>query len=356
MPDTTTKQSKRRSEPPSEEPSPSKRRKTSVNEPASAGEVSPRSTSAPSEFLKDAKYYLADGDIEVCSEATVFRIHKTKIRPLGGLFSTIFEIPQPPSSEELPRLPLFGTEPNDVRYLVAYAYGDIYDLISLRREAITTLKFLLPCGPKYTPASAAITGVPKSAQSLLMRTLPFEVIRLCQEYDLPALLPMAFYHAAQLPIADIVGGIYGLGSSEEKQHSAADLIIKIVTGRDQLKLAYRNVRLRYLNEFNPDNWTDSEKCRGDDNKWDHCTIYITKTLRQFNRDGFMDARTDVLDPMPQVRRKLCAHLCSSCADNFNLSLEGGIASIWKRLPHYFDLGTWERVTEDQRAADRLYED
>ncbi|KAG6920070.1 hypothetical protein DXG01_010138 [Tephrocybe rancida] len=355
-------------------PSPSKRRKT-----ASAKDPSP-STPSTNDLVHDLKYYFDDGDIDVLAGTVLFRVHINKLKTLGGIFSTIFDMPRPPTDAgEVPQLPLPDTDSSDVRYLMAYVYGDVllrqmtddklcgkvpwnatkallklsdkYDFVSLRHEVIETLKFLLPCGPTYTPASSVITGIPKSEQTLLMRVLPFEAINLCRRYELSALLPMAFYHAAQLPIADLLVGVPSNGTIA---CLPMDDIITILVGRDRLKLANRNVRLRYFNEFEVDDWSD--KCRGRNNQWDLCTNYLARTQQEFNRDGFMDSRTDVLDLMTRASRKISSHLCLNCADDLKQSLEDGVAAIWERLPGYFDLGRWETVVEAQRVVDERYRD
>ncbi|KAF8070350.1 hypothetical protein FPV67DRAFT_1487047 [Lyophyllum atratum] len=321
---------------------------------------------SPVVHTRDTAYYFADGDIIVESGTTLFRVHVDRLVKLKGIFEDLLSLPQSANLEDagyidgLPVCPLFNTVPSDVRFLMAYAYGEValktevpgepdklhwnatvallhlshmFDLVAVRNTAINAMKSLFPCTLMLPTIYPTIIGVRRRDRGLFLRTIPLQAINLFRQYNLQALMPMAYYRAAQLSIADIVGGV--LCSDCSRVTISAHDIVRVLEGREQLKHDCPNT---------PDSLGDT------------CLDFLLKMVVDFNRTSFMDSRTDALETLPQHSEAIFArNLCGSCFHELYQHLIFGQDKNWVMLPTYFGFKSWEEVLDAQRLEDERYD-
>lgn len=347
---------------------------------------------SPTECTKpDRLYYFADGNIIIQSGPTLFRVHTDNLIKLGGVFEELLSLPQPDSDDAgyvdgVPLCPLFGTAPRDVRYLMAYAYGKItpkitceaqgyklhwnsavallhlshmLDLVAVRREVIDALKLVFPCGPEFTQLPPGIAGIKRKDRSLFLRTYPLQAINLFHRYNLHALMPMAYYRAAQLATSDIIDGV--VSSDGNKVKIRADDVVRVLEGREQLRVSRRKVVYRWLNNFSPESEAQlpSDECLGKPSRISNetCFEYLLRMVLDFNRTGFMDSRHDALDTLPAHSDIIFQkHLCGTCYDTVTGELALGLVDNWMKLPTHFRLKEWAEIVEAQGLEDQRYED
>ena len=80
-------------------------------------------------YNPDSKYFLNDGDIILKVAETLFKVHREKLRSLGGVFEHLFELPQPESGETIGSVPFcdlfdLATE-KELRFLLEFAYENL---------------------------------------------------------------------------------------------------------------------------------------------------------------------------------------------------------------------------------------
>lgn len=80
---------------------------------------------------RDRNYYAVDGDIILKSETTLFRAHTAILAKLGGFFEGLPALSRPKNDsiclvdKEVLVCLLPDTKPRDVRYMLAFAYGNL---------------------------------------------------------------------------------------------------------------------------------------------------------------------------------------------------------------------------------------
>ncbi|KAG5646826.1 hypothetical protein DXG03_002203 [Asterophora parasitica] len=345
----------------------------------------------PPVYKRDRIYYFDHGDMIVQSEKTVFRVHREKLLKLGGIFGELLSLPPPVDQEDesyidgVPVCPLFGTKPHDVRYLMAYAYDKLrptiknekfaslhwgsavsllhlshmFDLVSVRTLVIDAFKLVFPSRFSSILAFPALAGIKPDDRELFLRTYPLQAINLFRRYNLTSLLPMAYYRAAQLDIADIVAGVVCADGTRVTIPSSD--VITIMEGRELLRRSRRTVSLRYLNDYLDDNEPEppSPDCLNTSSRFtgDTCAQFLVKVVSDFNSSGYMDSKTDVLNMLPTNAHDIFElNLCGDCFDKVSTEISGGLVRNWKKLPSYFGWKDWKEITEAQKSEDKRYED
>ena len=74
---------------------------------------------------------------------------------------------------------------------------------------------------------------------------PIKAIKLFHEHSVPSMLPMAYYHAAQLSLDDIVNGVEDGGVLWKLDTLDT---IKVLKGRDKLKTLRHQVLFPWLDD------------------------------------------------------------------------------------------------------------
>lgn len=233
------------------------------------------------------------------------------------------------------------------------------DLPDVRRCAFEALELLFPCGPNFKSSKPAIQGIKtKKDRRLFLRLFPLQAINLFRFHNISALMPMAYYHAAQLPIEDIVNGVIR-GDGVRETICAFD-ITKVLEGRERLKISRRSTVFGWLNTLTPDGKVrrPSRDCENSPlGSGDTCFYYLLRVLLDFNRTGFLDERTDGLESLSEAAHVVFeSHLCEFCWGAVQDKLRRGLQKNWGELPKYFGFTGWEDVMESQGIQDAAWAD
>ncbi|RDB17623.1 hypothetical protein Hypma_001062 [Hypsizygus marmoreus] len=339
-------------------------------------------------FVPHSKYYFDDGDIILrVAGTTMFRVHRDKLHPLGGVFEDMFSLPQPEDAEKIDGVPFCDVllvSPKIMSYLMGYIYGDIVllkkakstngrdilywkaavalleashklSLGGLRMRVIEALRTLFHCDALFNPTKPAIGGIrTHKGKTIMPRVFPLQAINLFREYNIPSLTPMAYYYAAQLSVQDIVHGV--VRRDGEREVLCPYDMTQVITGRELLKLSRRTVLFGWLNNLTRDgrHVKPSEECTELplESSGDTCFNYLMRMLMDFNRNLFLDSRTDALQSLPQVSNVfLTRHLCASCRVRVQEQMEAAIQANWQELPNYFGFKGWQDVMDRQKSVD-----
>ncbi|TFK44497.1 hypothetical protein BDQ12DRAFT_708429 [Crucibulum laeve] len=373
------------------ESSPAKRRKSSSS---LSNEKGKEDTPEPEpEYHQDPDYFFEDGDIILKTENTVFCVHQRKLAELGGMFEQMFAMPQPANAARLMGLPycdLVGlVSPRDVHILLSYAYDHLtltkenkngtdvfrslhwegatallsvshkYNLANLRLLCLEALELLFPKSADACSSRPIITGITsKTERALFRRRFPFQAIKLFYECDVPALLPSAYYHAAQLSIEDIVNGIPLLDGSKEVVPQ--NEVVKIMKGRESLKTARRTILYRWLSDKvgHGQGSRGCAKCpRLAIKGADTCYMFLMRMFFDFHRAGFFDSKSNALEVLSDdAMQSLSDYLCEPCWTNVQLKIKEGLWGVWEQLPLYFGWTGWSEIDIEQKRIDDGWND
>lgn len=233
------------------------------------------------------------------------------------------------------------------------------DLPTQRRLAIAALQLLFPCDiDSYRPVRPTIRGVKAKERETFLRTFPLQAINAFRDFDLPAFGPVAYYLAAQLSIEDIVNGV-PRGDDTTETICAYD-ITRVLEGREKLRASRRSTVFSWLDNITPDG-KPKRPCDACDNvpSWggDTCFYYLLRTSIDFNRNGFLDTKTEALEGLPE---KACGvlkeHLCEHCWEEVKKWMQKGLDDNWCKLPTYFGLEGWDQLIAAQAMSDAAWED
>lgn len=172
------------------------------------------------------------------------------------------------------------------------------DLHDVRLEAFEALRLLFPCGPDYRLSiKPAIQGIKtKRARQLFLRVFPPQAINLFRKYNISSLMLMAYYHAAQLSVKDIVSGV--VGADGVKVTTCAYDITKVLERRDHLKWSRRFIVYGWLNTLTSDGKPRliGEDCENGPafETGETCFCYILRMLMELKSSEYLDTRTDTL--------------------------------------------------------------
>ncbi|KAF8813699.1 hypothetical protein BYT27DRAFT_7180448 [Phlegmacium glaucopus] len=340
-------------------------------------------------FRPDGKFYYDSGDIFLIVERTFFCVHAKKLKAAGGIFEDLLSSNnvRPSAEEYLYDLPAFRVSLvslRQFRFFLAYIYdaiplmklpdssGDYWlyweaaialldvstklNLHVIRKSTISALECLFPTDmtgneiPKFRPVIAGYKY--QRDETMFCRTFPIKAINLFHEHDVPSLLPMAYYHAAQLSLEDIVNGVKD-GNVLWKLNSTD--VMKVLKGREILKTSRRQVLFL---------WLDDKKMEGEQEEGSaDCEIklmlngnYCWENFRdiylQFNRSGFLDDITNGLQCLSDAAEDLFrGYVCQGCWSDAMHSMDVGKRKNWANLPEYFGFEDWDAVKKMQESVD-----
>lgn len=348
----------------------------------------------PADYQPDCQFYPSDADLIILSGKIMFGVHAEKMRKAGGIFEDLLSSPEINAQAEdmlfdLPciEVPLITTR--QLRFLIACLYdkihlhkllpdgrswvyweaavallqvSKIYDLEHVRVDAIAALEYILPTSGKPSHHKAIIAGLRPKDNNRFLRFFALQAINLCHECEIPAMLPMAYYHAAQCSIEDIVYGVednHGKLVTLERKD-----VITVLNGRDKLQGARR----RFLDciddrlgDFQPDRegeYPEPICLREITNHWgasDGCLQLLTDITRQFRRTTFLEGH-NILDGLSYAGyQTLERNLCPACRDTVLPKIRTAILQNWDLLPSYFGLGTWEDIRKQQKLWGEAYD-
>jgi len=234
------------------------------------------------------------------------------------------------------------------------------NLYDIRKSAISALECLFPTNlwdnqiPQFRPVIAGYQN--QWEENLFYRTFPIKAINLFHEHGVPSMLPMAYYHAAQLSIEDIVNGVED-GGVLWKLDSVD--IMKVLEGRERLKKSRRQVLFPWLN----DKMAGGGREHGSANceiklmlNGNYCWENFRDIYLQFNRSGFLDDITNGLQCLSETAENLFqGYVCQRCWLEAIHSMSVGKRKNWASLPEYFGFGDWDAIKKLQENIDGGWE-
>jgi len=237
-----------------------------------------------------------------------------------------------------------------------------YDFEAIRQDAIAALQYLLPTTGKPERHKAIIAGLRTKETERFLRFFPLQAINLCHECEIPAMLPMAFYHAAQCPIEDILNGV------EDNHGQLVKLdpvdVLTLLKGREKLQASRRRlfdcIDNRFA-DFQPNRegvYPEPICLRESTHYWgksDACMQLLADITRRFRKSTFLEGY-NILDGLSYVGfTSLKRNLCPACRDIILPKICEGILKDWDLLPSYFGLGSWEDVKKQEKMWKEAYD-
>jgi len=191
------------------------------------------------------------------------------------------------------------------------------NLYEVRKSVISALECLFPTNitedriPKFRPIIAGYKH--QAEEKMFYRTFPIKAIKLFHEHGVPSMLPMAYYHAAQLSLDDIVNGVEDGGVLWK-----LDTIdtIKVLKGRDKLKTSRRQVLFPWLDDKlveGADIVTCEKEVMLNNND---CWGNFMEIYSKFNKSGFLDDITNGLQGLSENAETIFGrYFCERCRLN-----------------------------------------
>lgn len=202
-------------------------------------------------------------------------------------------------------------------------------------------------------------------------------LRLCIEYEIDQLRPVAYYMCAQLPLRVIFHGISTRGNFDcdvvdEPNYDVGDKlhrlepgeIIRIMKGREFLSNCRRDDILGFLHHPTPDGFPGkpSPGCTSDEHPgrdaWydNRCYNFLTTLWQTLtDRDPTL-GRKDGLPALKVLDAELRAMMeqggvvCGSCREAMWKSMRKAQGDVWRRIPEAFGMGSWFDVEERVRKT------
>lgn len=230
------------------------------------------------------------------------------------------------------------------------------NLCEIRKSTISALECLFPTDitgdqvPKFRPVIAGYRH--QSDEKMFYRTFPIKAIKLFHEHGVPSMLPMAYYHAAQLSVEDIVNGVEDDGVLLKLDSIDT---MKVLKGREKLRRSRRLVLFPWF-ENKIDQGSESATCEGElmlNNNF--CWENFMDIYFQFNRSGFLDDMTNGLQGLSGTAESvLRRYLCATCWSESIRLISAGERKNWEDLPDCFGFESWNSVKKLQESADRSW--
>jgi hypothetical protein len=229
------------------------------------------------------------------------------------------------------------------------------NLYEIRKSVISALECLFPTKitedriPKFRPIIAGYQH--EAEEKVFYRIFPIRAINAFHEHGVPLMLPMAYYHAAQLSLEDIVNGVEDGGILWKLD--VVD-IVKVLKGREILKTSRRQVLFPWLDDKivqGPDDDATCEKELINDN---YCWENLMEMYSKFNKSGFLDDSTNDLQGFSEKAERIFGYyVCERCRSEALRSLRAGERRNWESLPEYFGLEDWSAVKKLQENIETL---
>ena len=231
------------------------------------------------------------------------------------------------------------------------------NLYEIRKSAISALECLFPTQitenhiPKFRPIIAGYQH--EAEEKVFYRTFPIRAIIAFHEHDVPLMLPMAYYHAAQLSLEDIVNGVEDGGVLWKLD--AVD-IIKVLKGREILKTSRRQVLFPWLDDKMVEGPDDGATCEKELINGNYCWENLMEMYSKFNKSGFLDDSTNGLQGFSEKAERIFGYyVCERCRSDALRLLRAGERRNWESLPEYFGLEDWTTVKKLQENIDKGWE-
>ncbi|KAF8160912.1 hypothetical protein B0H34DRAFT_672987 [Crassisporium funariophilum] len=337
-------------------------------------------------YIPDTAFYYEDGDVFATIGLNLFCVHIKTLLSAGGIFTVLLNSPLVRPSEEeiifgLPCIPVYNISVREFRFLLAHLYrtapvdrhlrngtrwlfwesavtllkvAKVLDLEIIHQDVIKALKTLLPNTAERKSFRPTIAGLRnKNEEKMFSRTYPMQAIKLIHEYDLPAMLPMAYYHAAQLSIEDILTGVKD-GDVLWKLDS--DDVLRVIEGRENLKLARREDLFSWMPRRVAQGLIHSSCISEVGKSGRPCQSFLNELSNLYNQTGYLDLYPTALESFtPEEKHEYRDYLCGRCWREIQEMYAVCLQATWAKLPSYFGLQDWDAVTAAQDHANKAWD-
>ncbi|KAF8972904.1 hypothetical protein BDZ97DRAFT_1912510 [Flammula alnicola] len=346
--------------------------------PESQPEESESEDSLEDPYTPDENFYYEDGNIFVVVGDILFCVHKEKLGAQGGKLAYLNSPAKHPATTEiiygLPLIRLSDLSVRSFRFLLAHIYGRItlsrtlpdcndwlhwdaavsllktshaLDLKNVRRAALKALECLFPSTLEPSPHHPIIAGLSLQRRGNFRRVFPIQALALFHDTGVDEMLPMAYYHAAQLSVVDIVNGVRD--GDELIKLSDKDTLV-VLGGREMLRTSRRRVTFFWISLIMADYGlqTASPECT----QWRqshglYCYGFLRQVFIAYDISRYLEG-PNALEILP---RKACdilqAHLCKHCWEQVEGMIDYGLQTNRKRLAGYFGLNKKKRNNAKQ---------
>ncbi|KAJ3838646.1 hypothetical protein EV361DRAFT_880720 [Lentinula raphanica] len=297
---------------------------------------------------KDEDFWFYDGSIVVQAQDTLFRVHQTVLANSSDIFSTLFSLPRSDNDTQdyIEGCPTVKVQDNAKEFsdLLRALYNpshfddfpsdsvleDILDFIqgilrlsskymiqSLRRKCIALFTRTLPATlEEYDSRSSR----GKSTSKRLKSDVVMRAIRLAQETNVTIVLPFAYYCIARLPSRRIL--------EDNPNDIPWQQKTICLVGRERLRYAEMSLSHSFLLGFQPAPTCSSLLCSM--SRSPHTEWHLMEASRHPH-------------PLRPYSRWGALNVCTECVANAKKQHITGRQEVWKCLPAFFELGTWEEL-------------
>lgn len=224
-----------------------------------------------------------------------------------------------------------------------------------RQAAIEGLKSIFPYSLEPVPFKPAIAGLrTKDEETNFYRTFPLQAIPILRLCDMEAMLPMAFYHAAQLTAEDLNDGVR-VGDQVYKL-DAEDARIALM-GHETLKNARNQTLLQWIPEIlrHQGPRKASPRCADMNLRGGlSCYEFLVRLQEQTTKPPHNVATHSLQTFSEPAKELIQENLCFECLERVLQCSDEYLAITWKGLPGCFGLPPWEILIKHQNSNEEAW--
>lgn len=222
-----------------------------------------------------------------------------------------------------------------------------------REAALKGLETLFPTKGKSVAFKPVIAGCRnKEEEELFYRTFPLQALPILDEYHVPAMLPIAYYHVALLPREDIMNGVTVDDKLIKLDASYVDVVLK---AQDALRSDRDTVLFKWLHDLvegeqklGPRKATD--KCADQNMRGNlPCFPFLERMLELSNKHGYIHGTHSLEGFNDKGKEIIGEHLCYYCLEHVLEQADLCLEESWKHLPMCFGLPPWEELQKWQQT-------
>ncbi|KAL4246426.1 hypothetical protein ABKN59_009649 [Abortiporus biennis] len=314
----------------------------------------------PTEISRSGDFWLDDGNIVLVAEHTSYKVHRSFLARHSPVFKDILSLPQTGNVGEAqiegcPAAQLSDSA-DDIHIILSMLYdsdhqymspsitlpfetvaamltvGMKYQIDKLSQEAIRRLKICFPTEfAKFADYNVFMNyyecDESASPPIEIFEEEAIEVVRLASMFDIPAILPAAYYTCAHLSVEELFSAV-------NKQRWTMSMLQTCIKGQSELRqrdLAQLNVLFRREVSLS---CSSENHCRGG-------MVELLKKLQETRSLSGMEA----LVPASRWFEDLSAGLvCNACAATCMSAYEDARRETWNGLGGMFGVHPWP-ITE-----------
>ncbi|KAG9217509.1 hypothetical protein CCMSSC00406_0008621 [Pleurotus cornucopiae] len=355
--------------------------------------------SPPLQLIKSTQFWFSDGNVILVSKPHMgFKVHRGQLARHSDVFSTLFDVPQPPNQPLIDGCPFVELHDNplDLAHFLKALYDGIYFsgpkagdfpavagvlrlstkyfVEHLRQQCLQRLHHDWPATlVEWDRREDAATTANGQYSPRIYYPHPILVIQLAMELDIPSIAPAAFYDLARYGPTKILTGINAVqpACDQEPQlgisSTTQDLLVRTFCGRESGQRYIADFLARELEDrplsracANRDvtlgavSHADSGRL-GINDCYESFYYILLNILRAIGgiasgRDADpvftlkqtkeMLSRTDFSDGSEDG--KLCGlRMCGACREEFEKCVGRAREKAWQSIPGWFDVSeTW----------------